>query len=290
MDYFDLCKNISSRVKSELVNRLSKTGFIGESISNPNSLKSTHEIDNIAIKIIKDVLKDFNCNIFMESAVSGVKKDADFSVFIDPVDGSLNWDRGVGDPCIVIAISDKSKEIRFRDLLYAYVEGFRSGDIYYTRGDSSYFISKLTNKEVKIICKGNSKLSEATAYLRPGYDLAKNQFEGSFPVFLLCKDIRAIDNTGMEICEIARNAADIMVETRKMSDFFNLMAFPILRNAGGIICDLNGNRLDNQLMDVDKQYDYIACNNQKLLDETLKILGEFKKSRKFTKENIKFEF
>lgn len=290
MDYLNLCKSISSKVKSELVTRLSKTGFIGESISNPDDLKSTHEIDKIAINIVQGALKDFNCNIFMESSGSYVKEDADFSIFIDPVDGSLNWDKGVGDPCIAVAISDKSKEIKFEDLSFAFIEGFRSGDVYYSANNKSHFISKILNKEFQIICKGKSKLSEATAYLRPGYSFAKNQFEGSFPVFFLSRDIRAIDNAGIEICEIARNAADIMVEARKGSDFFNLLAFPILRNAGGILCDLDGNKFDGRLINIDKQYDYIACNNINLLNETLNILREFRKSHKFIKENIKFEF
>lgn len=290
MDYFNLSKKISRAIRKELVNRLSEIGYVGDTNTNPNDLKSTHIVDKIAIKVARDILKAYNCNVYMESYFQESKGDVDFTVFIDPIDGSLNWDRGIGDPCIAIAITNKSKNIKFMDLTFAYVEGFRSGDIYFTQDNKSYFINKITKKKTQITCNGKSKLSEAIAYLRPGYSFAKRQFEGCFPIFLLCKDIRAIDNTAIEICEVARNAADIIVEARRESDFFNLLAYPILRNAGGILSNLNGNVYDNFVINVNKKYDYIACNNTKLLNESTQILRKFAKTQKYVFENIKFEF
>jgi len=164
-DYFYLCKVISEKVKSELVKRLSETGFVGETLSNPNNLKSTHKIDEVAIEIVLEVLQERKCNIYMESWRAQIDDQADFSIFIDPIDGSLNWERGIGDPCIVIAVSEKKGEVKLKDLTYAYVEGFRSGDRYYTREDSAYFFSHLTQKEVPIRCQGKTSLSEAMVYL-----------------------------------------------------------------------------------------------------------------------------
>ena len=290
MDYLNLCQNISDRVKSVLIKKLSNTGFIGDTCLNPNDLKSTHAIDESAIEIIMGELKNYDCNIFMESVPTDIKENADFSIYVDPVDGSLNWDRGVGDPCIVIAISQKTKNIAFKDLTFGFVEGLRSGDVYYADNGKSFFINELTGKKNQITCKGKSKLSESTAYLRPGYSLAKNQFEGSFPIFFLSKDIRAVDNTGIEICEIARNAADILIETRKESDFYNLLAYPILKNAGGFLSDLKGVPFDDQIIDINRKYDYIACNNPELLREVIETLNEFVKTHKYSYENIKFEF
>ncbi|MEL7036002.1 MAG: inositol monophosphatase family protein [Cyanobacteria bacterium J06592_8] len=290
MDYNNLCRVISQKVKNSLVQNLSQMGWIGETLAKSSDLKSTHQIDEIAIRVIKSVLKDYQCNIYLESKPVEYQDGASFSIFIDPVDGSLNWERGVGDPCIAIAISEKTTDIKLKDLSYAYVEGFRSGDFYYTQSGSSYFFSQLTQKEVCIQSVGKVRLSEATAYLRPGYSLAKNQLISSFPIFLLCRDIRAIDNAGMEICEIARNAADLMIEARKGSDNFNLLAYPILKSAGGILCDLSGNSLDELSMESSVQVDYIACNNPELLTQTLDVLRQMKQSRQYVQDNIIFSY
>lgn len=291
MTFFRLSQKISNEVKRLLVERLNATGYIGDILSNPQNLKSTHKIDKIATEAILELLQNYNANIFIEGYGNKTKDNADFSIFIDPIDGSLNWDRGIGDPCIVIAISLKNKNIRFKDLEFAYVEGLRSGDIYYTEEKKSFFISKLTKKRTRIICKGVADVKEATIYLRLGYgsELAKNQIEQTFPLFFLCKDIRAIDNTGMEICEIARNAADLMVEARKASDLYNLLAYPVLKFAGGFLTNLDGSFLDNEIIDIYKQYDYIAVNNQILLKKAVNVMNDFTTAKKYEYENVKIE-
>ncbi len=290
MDYLDLCRLISQEVKAELIKALSETGFVGETLSNPYSLKSTHRVDKIAIEVIWEKLKDYPCNIYIESAQITEKKNAEFTMIIDPIDGSLNWDRGVGDPCIAIAITQKTKDIQLQDLEYAYVEGFRSGDYYYTQEGMSYFHSHLLQKIVPIHTAGKTELAEATAYLRSGYSSAKKQLEKSFPLFLLCRDLRAIDNSAMEICEVARNAADLIVEARQISDNFNLLAYPILKNAGGLLCDLEGNSLEELSLESEQVVDYVICNNATLLAEILLILKRMQQYRKYTHDNLSFEF
>ena len=52
MNCFNLCKNISNRVKKKLVKKFSITGFVGDTCLNPHNLKSIHSIDKLAIKII----------------------------------------------------------------------------------------------------------------------------------------------------------------------------------------------------------------------------------------------
>jgi fructose-1,6-bisphosphatase/inositol monophosphatase family enzyme len=93
----------------------------------------------------------------------------------------------------------------------------------------------------------------------------------------------------MEICEIARNAADLMVEARKASDLYNLLAYPVLKFAGGFLTNLDGSFLDNEIIDTYKQYDYIAVNNQILLEKTVNVLNDFTTAKKYEYENVKIE-
>jgi fructose-1,6-bisphosphatase/inositol monophosphatase family enzyme len=269
---------------------LRDTGFLGETLHDRNDLKSSHTVDDRARTVVHDILAFYRCNVFVESFCTDTGKTADFSIYVDPIDGSLNWDRGVGDPCVVITISDKPAATCLDDLIFGYVEGLRSGDIYYTRDHFAFMRSKIIGTEKQIQCSGPLRLPEATAYLRPGYSMAERQLKHTFPLFLLARDIRAIDNAGMEFCEIARNAADIMVEARNGSDFFNLLAYPILKNAGGLLVDLNGDALGPQPIEIDKPYDYIACNNRMLLDEALNVMKRAAQTRSYDHGNLRLLF
>ena len=67
MNYNCLCRTISQKVKNSLVQNLSKTGWVGETLAKSSDLKSTHQIDSMAMSVILSVLKDYQCNVYLES-------------------------------------------------------------------------------------------------------------------------------------------------------------------------------------------------------------------------------
>jgi len=272
MDYLSLCYSISETIKSQLYTIVRDKGFTGESLQDRHNLKSTHFIDIICSNLVTEILTEFNCNIFIESVNSSLKPDADFSIYIDPIDGSLNWERGVGDPSVVIAISNKSQINCLNDFTFSFVFGLRSQDVYYSDSENAYYVSSISKNTVTIKCHGHHNIADATAYLRTGYGAAQQQLDHSLLLYTAVRDIRGFDNAAMEICEIARDAADVLVEARGISDFFNLLAYPILKSAGGYLTDLNGIDLGQQTINIDSIYNFIACNNKPLLTEVLNKL------------------
>ena len=126
-----LSQQISKKVRKALVQRLMKTGYTGDTLLDPKDLKSNHEIDLTAKEVIIETLKEYNIDILYESKKDKeiIKKDGSRLVaIIDEIDGSLNWDRGVGDPAIVIAVSEKKEMITYKDLFFAYAKGLISKD------------------------------------------------------------------------------------------------------------------------------------------------------------------
>lgn len=272
MNYLKLCYSISDAIKMRLYDDIIQHGFTGETMDDPADLKSTHDIDKLTAAIAFSILADHKCNVFIESVKNSIHDNADFSIYIDPVDGSLNWERGVGDPCVVIAISAMPRIKCLNDLSFAFVYGLRSNDVYYSDLKNSYFISNITKKPVKINCIGNHKISNATAYLRTGYGAAQQQLFHTQNLYSAVRDIRGFDNAAMELCEISRNAADVMVEARGISDFYNLLAYPILKTAGGYLTDLSGNDIGEQAIEFESRYNYIAANNRQLLSDVIKLV------------------
>ncbi len=261
MDKLIQSRRIAYSIRDKLVEELSKAGYIGDTNLDSTDLKSHHSIDKVATKVILGELRKTNAAIYIEGEAPIIPDKPACSIYIDPVDGSLNWDRGVGDPCIAIAISDNEKINCLNDLNFAYVYGLRSGDEYWAEKGCAYYFCNLTQNTHKINAAKTSGINNMVAYFRTGYGMAKKQLQKTLPLFYKVKDIRAIDNAGIEICEIARGASDLMIEARDGSDGFNLIAYPILKAAGGALFSLDGLDLGLQSIKLEHKLNYIALGN-----------------------------
>ncbi|MFA0960879.1 inositol monophosphatase family protein [Roseivirga sp. BDSF3-8] len=274
-DYLSLSRQLCRAVKNALVKDIRQYGLRGLRSDNPENTKATHAVDRIAYEELLSILEGVPGRVYMEGFTFPDVKNSEFTVFIDPVDGSANWDRGIGDPCFCLAITEKEGSLVFGDLSFAYVEGLRSGDRYYTAGNRSYFHHALTDRDTPLKTSPIEEMKNAMAYIKPGYSGAGPLFTRFLPHFFKVRDIRAIDNSGMEICELARGATDILVEARELSDFYNLLAFPILHKAGGVAKTLDGLNLADTVISTEGQYDYLATANESLMKEVMGLYHQF---------------
>lgn len=265
---------IAARVRETLRRRLQEHGF-GESLREPRTLKSTHEIDAHAAAIARESFDAWHCNLVIEGESAPTDPNARFCVYIDPVDGSLNWDRGTGDPAFVLAVAPGATAQCLDDLSFAYVEGLRSGDTYRVDGTRAFHRSALTGREHRLRCGAPDRLAEATGYLRAGYGGARRQLAYTLPLYLGARDLRASDNAATEFGEIARNAAHFMVEARALSDGFNLLAWPIVRSAGGVLRRLDGGDLARHPFDPGRIADFVLAGNPRLADDLVERMQRF---------------
>ncbi len=271
MDYLAICSAIAANLATFLDNLPSQH----QSIING---QAKHEINRQAGEIIYSCLADYPINLYLQGEHPKLNPYAGYSIFVDPIDGTSNWLRQVGDPSLVIAITSKTLDVTLGDLEFAYVQGLRTGNCYYGTLSAAYFKSAHSQDYSQIYCHSQVSLEDAIAYLRPGYNRAKEALSGSFPLWLCCRDIRSIDNSAMELCEIARGAADVMVECRHASENYNLLAYPILKAAGGYLVDFRGNSLESLSLDSEYIVDYVTCGSGYLLREILHIIQRWEQN------------
>ncbi|MDZ7828762.1 MAG: hypothetical protein U5K33_04500 [Halofilum sp. (in: g-proteobacteria)] len=112
-------------------------------------------------------------------------------------------------------------------------------------------------------------------YLRAGYGGARRQLARTLPLYLGARDLRASDNAAIEFGEIARNAANFMVEARSLSDGFNLLAWPIVRAAGGVLRTLDGGDLPGQAFDPNASADYVLAGSEALAQDVVGRMRAF---------------
>ncbi|MEQ8541031.1 MAG: inositol monophosphatase family protein [Coleofasciculus sp. D1-CHI-01] len=271
MDYLPIC----SAIAANLATFLDNLPYQHQLIING---QAKHEINRQAGEIICSCLADYPINLYLQGEHPKLNPYAGYSIFVDPIDGTSNWLRQVGDPSLVIAITSKRLDVTLGDLEFAYVQGLRTGNCYYGTRSAAYFKSAHSQDYTQIYCHSQVSLEDAIAYLRPGYNRAKEALSGSFPLWLCCRDIRSIDNSAMEFCEIARGAADVMVECRHASENYNLLAYPILKAAGGYLVDFRGNSLESLSLDSEYIVDYVTCGSGYLLREILHIIQRWEQN------------
>ena len=266
-------RRIAAGIRERLLAAAAAAAHGEETLLDPDDLKSAHAIDAVAREVIVEAFRDVACNIRIEGEPPIERADARFCIYVDPVDGSLNWDRGIGDPAFVLAIAPGAAARRLDDLSFACVEGLRSGDRYWTGDDGAWFRSAATGHCLHLRCNAPARVEAATGYLRCGYGGARRQLEHTLSLFLAARDLRAVDNAGTELAEIARNAAHFQVEARGISDGYNLLAWPIVRAAGGVLLDLEGGDIARRPFDPDQPVDYVIAGSRDLAAEIVRRMA-----------------
>lgn len=272
-DLIKLGRRLAKEIRKVLIREMKSTSRTDE----PREVKATHKIDELAYKILSNETQGLPIRIVIEGAKPINPEVASPTLFIDPVDGSRNWERQIGDPAFAMAFCTKEGKISFNDLSFCYVEGLRSGDQYYTLNGKALYKSKLLNqKAIKLPKRRAVKLENSLAYIKPGYSQAAKVIDFAKPLMIACKDIRAIDNSATDLCELARGACDFIIEARDLSDFHNLLAYPVLKATCCMLTDLKGNDLGNTTAIPDKIYDFMAFSSPQLRDEALLLLKQTK--------------
>ena len=268
-------------VKNALVQNLQKTGYRQQRLQQQGHSKATHATDLVAFKALEPLIAQQPCQALIEGFEPISHPNPTFTVFIDPLDGSLNWDRGAGDPAFMLAILPRAQwqGACFKHLSFAYVQGLRSGNYYYSFGLNAWHYNALTQQLLPLQCGAITQLDQALLYLKTGYGGAERQFRYTWPLFFEAKDIRATDNAGTELCELAADAADAMVEARQLSDFYNLIPLPILQAAGAVVTNLKGQDLWHSALAPNQHYDFIAATSNPLHQQIWQRIQQFRKAK-----------
>ncbi len=253
-----------------------------EFVTSDVSLKGKHKVDALSELGVIETLEHSGMgllDLYCEENVV-IKPNAVGSIFVDEVDGSINMERKTGNPSFVFAYTDKTgNKIRLKDLYFAFVKSYLTGDEYTVyKGKGAKFFDARTWQTVPIKSDGPTDLSECNAYLRTGYGRAKKQIVRTLPLFFKVRDTRAFDNTAMELCELARGAVHLIVESRGISDIQNLLPYPVVKEAGGSIVSLNGKDFGDSIITENRPQDFIAASNEEITEQTLAVLEQYRRS------------
>lgn len=194
----------------------------------------TTSIDQAAEDAIVEVLKADGRPMRIISEEAGeliTGESPEFSVVLDPLDGTYNASAGI--PFYSVSIAFASHDLS--DLRFGYVSNLALREEYYAdAGKGAYLngnkIKTSTNSDLRNLC--------VSVY---GY---RQNVERTRKIYSNVRRVRLLGSVALELCYVASGRLDAFVDVRKALRVTDVAAGQlILEEAGGCITDGRGNTL-----------------------------------------------
>lgn len=256
----DILRSIGKRLRKEIPSgmRISKNA-IGTGASGDK----TYPIDRMAEDIILSVLENSGKPLTVISEEAGIldMRGGGTVVLIDPVDGSRNAIAGIPFYCTSIAVAD-GKNIG--TIYLSYVLNLVNGDEFWAEKNKGAFLNgeKILTQEDDVFY--------LTAYeaQSPAGDIP-----GIVPLLTASRKTRCLGATALDIAYLARGAISIFANPAPSRSFDFAGGWLLVQEAGGTFTDMEGNRINNVEISLQKSTPLLVAGNKRLHEKALRLLA-----------------
>ncbi|HEY9205668.1 MAG TPA: bifunctional fructose-bisphosphatase/inositol-phosphate phosphatase [Candidatus Methanoperedens sp.] len=256
MSYYELCNDVAKAIE-EAVSDLVGKPEAGVTLRIGADGTPTETIDEAAENAALSVLEADGRSIRVVSEEIGEKiigKKPEFTLVLDPIDGTFNAVNNIPFFCAPIAIAGSD----LSSIRYGYVKNLINGDIYAAEKGKGAFLNKR-----KIHVSSRCELSEVSvlSYSHRPHAFAINNHS--------VRRVRIFGCAALELCYIASGVFDAFIDMRGMLRVTDIAAGKlIVEEAGGSVTDGKGRQLFTPL-DVRQRVNILASNgsvHEKLLE------------------------
>ena len=251
----------------EIIPRVAGSADASVKLRRGASGDQTFYIDEMAEKIVVEAIEKISQNGISFTLISeecGIKRfgtENNIKILLDPIDGSNNAKRGVPYYATSIAILDGE---RLRDILVGYVVDLSSNKEYWAiRGEGSW-----CNGE-RIICRSSDEFDmvafEASV---PAKDI-----ERLMPLLKSSRKVRCLGAIALDLALMGAGAIDVTAIATPSRSFDYAAGMLILKEAGGIITDIEGGEIGDISAGLERTVPLIASANKVLHQNALKLIN-----------------
>lgn len=253
-----------TKIAEEVYNRYRELprGYDGHvHVGKGASGSATSKIDKFAEDVVLRFIEenDMRLNILSEEA-GFVNRGAERTLVLDPIDGTLNCTRGIPFFSVSLAIGSE----RLGDCDFALVKNLFTGDTYYARRGGG---AELNGHR---IATSKYARDEAVFMMFDGVDVHQD----SEKVKRLASRVRTMGCASLEMCLVAQGA--VQAHYMNCTNFNRMIRVVdiaasclILREAGGEICDLDGNKFDMKF-DLQDRKNFLAYGDPRIKELVLR--------------------
>ncbi len=246
----DICEDIAKAVENAII------GLVGKPeasmiIQMGADGTFTEKMDKVAEDAALSVLEKKSIQVKLISEELGERTigKPEFTVLLDPIDGTFNAVNNLPFFCVSIAIGNSN----LSDIRYGYVRNLVNGDTFTAEKGKGAF---LNNRRIHVSSTSRIDEMSIVSYTH-SYDNKK------------VKRIRVLGSAALELCYVASGVFDAFIDMRGMLRITDMAAGKlIVEEAGGMVTDERGKPLLTSF-DVRQRVNIIASNglaHDKLLE------------------------
>ncbi len=253
-EFYGLCNDVAGAIQ-EAVSGLVGTPEAGVTLRIGADGTPTEKIDEVAEKAALSVLEADGRSMRLVSEELGEKiigSKPEFTLVLDPIDGTFNAVNNIPFFCIPVAIGNSD----LSDIRYGYVRNLVNGDIYSAEKGEGAF---LNNRRIHVSSSSEFPQLSMISYSRFHHAINNHNV----------RRVRVFGCAGLELCYIASGIFDAFIDMRSMLRVTDIAASKlIVEEAGGKVSDGKGKPLSTPL-NVRQRVDIVASNgnvHDKLLE------------------------
>jgi 3'(2'), 5'-bisphosphate nucleotidase len=207
--------------------------------------------------IVQSLHKSFpEDSIIAEELVDAIDKNSPRTWFIDPLDGTKEFIKGLPEWSVHIGLIENG------NVIFGVVGALDLDKIYYAHAGKGAFVANLKNENPKpIFCHRISKIADLRVVTsrsqtdeRVDEFIRKNQITSQEP----------LGSMGLKLCAIAEGSRDIYLNYRGNCGLWDTCAPEvILKEAQGHLSYMNGENVNySEKKDFRLKYGFVACSEQ----------------------------
>jgi myo-inositol-1(or 4)-monophosphatase len=266
MDELDLVRRMAENVLKRSTEYLSSHKDYDEVLLRRKT-DITRKIDMVAEEALDAIILEEGISARVISEELGERvvpagKEPQYTLVLDPIDGSANLAAGIPYYCTSLALSKKTRDATFADIDAGAVAAVWGKTFYASKNNGAFYDGeRLSTKEHP----------EKPKYVLYAYGV------GPIPkgvIALVEKNciVRTMGSVALDMCFVSKGSLDAIMDTRDRISGYDIMAASlILREAGGMLTGYTGN--DISAMPVSASgFSILGTANGKLHNDLLKML------------------
>ena len=263
--WLDVFKTIGKKMRAGITEFLGREGgkvALGKGAGGDRTFPVDKWGEDIIIAELEQVHRQGE-SFTLISEEAGVRKfgGGKTIVLVDPIDGSNNAKNGVPFFSMAIALLNGDK---LSDLAVGYVINLAVGDEFWAvRGRGAY-------KNGLPIRTAETDTITIVAYeaSNPATDIPR-----IFPLIAQAKRTRCFGSTALDLAYLASGAISVLATATASRAFDYAAGMLILKEAGGVITDLEGTTLDHVMVGLDRTVPLLAGKNDATHMKALNLLS-----------------
>mgnify|MGYP001025888005 FL=1 len=258
MEYFDFLDGIAEEVRQEVLRAIGAYKDLDAAMGYNPSDTLTYRIDLIAENsLIRAIEKSGVPTIVISEEIGEKKIGGDppqIIIVADPLDGTINLLRGIPYYSVSLGLAKYQENPTLENMVAGLVKDIASGDTFHAiKGQGAYF------NRLELRGPEKSFRDIVVSFYAYGQRIDPSYFK-------LCSKVkfRTLGSVALEVCYVAKGILDAYVDVRNAVRTIDVAAAKlILEEAGGILTDLGGRRIETKL-DAKGKFSVIAAVNKEI--------------------------